>query len=340
MKSIYETEGELDSIYNNGVFIKMRVCLVLFFIFLLSGCNDKKYTINELIINESILHSIQKKCTSSISLRDSSNCINALTATETLQQAESGDAQKQRFLAELYISNNEYSKAIQWLSAAAGNGDEQAVDKLGQLAYVIGSRKPATPKDQKMLRSLEELIKKYQQPDSVLSYYLKNLSEGDASALISLGLMYRRGEGVDKNFDTAISYFNRYSQNIDVKSPGWGDYYLAYMHLNGEGFNKSEFDGIQLFDKSCLVGFTLSCLKLADLYFHGGTYFNPDYKKATKLLDVIYNGEKIDSRNIEHVDDLLTMYAKGGYGIERNPTRIKEINDFLCEKKYRYCAEK
>lgn len=101
----------------------MRVFLVLAIMFLLSACNDKKYTVNELIINEGILHSIQKKCTSSISHRDSSNCINALSATEKLQQAESGDAQKQRFLAELYISNNEYSKAIQWLSAAAGNGD-------------------------------------------------------------------------------------------------------------------------------------------------------------------------------------------------------------------------
>lgn len=304
----------------------MKVTLLTIVIVLLSACGEKNYTVDDFIKNENLRAEYQNTCQTS----HSSNCKNAASALNIIQQAKNGATAQQLLLGDTYLSDRNFKEAIYWLTKAADNDNDQAIDKLGEIGCLIGSQKDISKDDKAMLNRLEEQLNTYRKKNPVLRHYLHSLSEGDAEALISLGLMYRKGEGVEQNYDKAISYFKRYTETKNVKTPGWGEYYLGYMSLNGNGFKKSDVSAARLFDKSCGLGFKLSCYKLGDLYFHGGDGLEPDYKKATELLDVYSKEKRIDTRAIEYANNVFEMYTKGGYGIEQNPQRVQLVKEIVC----------
>lgn len=268
----------------------------------------------------------QRKCKDNHSL----NCNNVLSALDIIQKAKKGAAEEQLLLGDTYLSDRNFKDAIYWLTKAADKDNNLAVNKPGQINYLIGSKKNLTKEDEAMLNHLEDKLNAYRKTNSVLRYYLRHLSEGDTEALISLGIMYKKGEGAEKDYDTSIFYFKRYSETKDVKTPGWGEYYLAYMYLEGNGFKKSEVSAVGLFDRSCNLGFKESCYKLGGLYFHGGDEFKPDYKKATKLLDVYSKDKHVDTRAIVYANNLFEMYEKGGFGINKNTQRIQQLKKIVC----------
>ncbi|HAU9595875.1 TPA: sel1 repeat family protein [Escherichia coli] len=294
----------------------------------------KNYTVDDFIKNDNLRVEFQQKCKE----RDSLNCHNVLSALDIINQAKKGVIEKQLLLGEAYLSDRNFKEAIHWLTKAADKDNAQAINKLGQIYYLTGSKKNLTKDDEEMFSYLEKKLSEYKKKDSVLKYYLRKLSEGDTEALISLGIMYKSGRGVEKNHDTAISYFKRYTETKGVKNPGWGEYYLAYMYLEGNGFRKSEMNAMALFDSSCNMGFELSCYKLGDLYFYGGNEFNPNYKKATELLDVYSVGKHVDTRAIEYANNLFKMYGEGGFGINKNSQRIEQLKEILCSD-FRYLLD-
>lgn len=308
-------------------------------VFLLAACGDKNHTVEDFIKSNTLRAEFQKKCEKD----NSSNCNNLFSAQNIIEQAEKGSTKKQFLIGDLYFSDHNYKEAIHWFTKAADSDNSEAIDRLGQIMYLIGSKKPLTKEDEDTLTYLEKKLNDYKKPDSVARYYLRQLSNGDTEALISLGIIYRKGTGVEKDYDAAISYFKRYTETKDVTTPGWGEYYLAYMYLEGEGFEKSEKHAIRLLEKSCNLRFKESCYKLGELFFLGGNEFRPDYKKATELLDV-YSGEKdIDSRAISYANHLFEIYEKGGFGINKNTQRVQQLKEIVCPS-YGYllkaCTEK
>ena len=303
---------------------KMKIILLT--IVLLSACGEKSHTVDDFIKNDKLRIEFQKKCKS----RDSLNCNNVLSALDIIQKAKEGVTEEQLLLGDTYLSDRNFKDAIYWLTKAADKDNIQAINKLGQISYLIGSNKNLTKEDEAILNHLEGKLNTYKKINSVLSYYLHRLSKGDTEALISLGLMYNEGMGTEKDYDTAIFYFERYTETKDVKTPGWGEYYLAYMYLEGNGFKKSEINAVGLFDKSCKLGFKESCYKLGDLYFHGGDEFKPNYRKATELLDVYSMDKHVDTRAIVYANNLFEMYRKGGFGINKNTQRIQQLKEIVC----------
>lgn len=304
----------------------MKLILSITTLFLLSACGDKNHSVDDFIKNSDLRSKYQEKCKNN----DSFNCENVLSALDIMQQANDGVIEKQILLGDVFLSSSDFKEAIHWLTKAADKDSEQAISKLGLINYLIGSKVNLTKEDEETLNFLEGKLNTYKKNDSVLRYYLRHLSEGDTEALMSLGIMFKNGTGAEKNYDTAISYFKRYTETENVKTPGWGEYYLAHMYIEGNGFKKSEINAIDFFDKSCSLGFKSSCYKLGDLYFHGGDEFNPDYKKATILLDVYSKDKHIDSRAILYANNLLEMYSKGGFGINKNTQRVQQIKEVVC----------
>ncbi|WP_226570327.1 hypothetical protein [Mangrovibacter yixingensis] len=305
----------------------MKIFLLILGVFVISSCNDESYTLNDFLINENLRNNFKSKCVSN----ESKNCSYFLSSIDIIQKAEGGDIDKQMLLGEVYLAAGNFKDSIHWLTMAADNDDDIAFNKLGEIAYFFETKKDFTVNEMDAFHLLNKWDGfQRKRKGSVLRYYLNALSDGDFEALISLGIMYWRGEGVEQNYDIAISYFMRYTEAEAVKAPGWGEYYLAYMYIDGHGFNKSEISAISLFDKSCKLGFVLSCIKLGDLYFYGGNEFEPDYKRSTELLDVYFFGEYIDIRAITSADNLVEMYKNGGFGIHKNPNRVQQLHEIIC----------
>lgn len=318
----------------------MKIILLIAGILFISACGEKEHSVDEFLKNESIRTEFQKKCKNGMHQKTSSNCNNVASAINIITQAENGIVEKQLLLGEMYFAEKNFQEAARWLTMAAEKGSYQAINKIGMIIYLIGSRKNLTKVDENFLYELEKQLNKYKNPNPVLDYYLQKLSSGDNNALISLGIMYNLGQGVKKNHDTAFSYFKSYSELNNQPTPGWGEYYLGHMYLDGEGVGKDEEKAIDLFRRSCQAKFKLSCYKLGVLYFNGGSTFKPDYKKSIKFLDVYTESSAVDIRAEEYVDKLFVMYENGGYGINKNPKRIEKIKEILCEKQHRFCDEK
>lgn len=305
----------------------MKLPLLAASLLLLIGCGEKSYTENDFLLSDELRAEFEKKCQSD----NSSNCENALSAVDAVRQAKNGVIEKQVQLGDAYLSVRNFKQAVAWLTRAAENGSDEAIDKLGQIGYLIGSEKNPSQEDKAVLTALEATLDANKKNNPVLRNYLRHVAAGDNESLIPLGIMYRRGEGAEKDFGKAASYFNRYAEAQHVQTPGYGEYYLGYMHLNGEGFSKSTMAAVELFGKSCRMGFKLSCYQLGNLYFQGGDDLQPDYKKATELLDVYSPNKQIDERAVEYADDVLEMYSKGGFGIDKDPKRVHELKEILCQ---------
>lgn len=248
-----------------------------------------------------------------------------------LQQAELGSVESQMYLGDIYLSKGDIKNSVHWLTKAASDGNEVAINKLGMIAYSIGARKDLTDEDKDMISFIDQQVNKYKKPFSALPGYQKDLERGDTYALINIGLMYERGRGVEQNYETAISYFERYIKTKNTIAPGAGEYHLAWMYLEGKGVKKDINRVTNLLDSSCELGYEVSCFELGEMYFKGSNGVSKDYKKSTLLLDVFPANEYLTSQALRYAPMLLEMYQRGGHGIKKNPQRARVIKDIYCE---------
>ncbi|MEJ4044073.1 tetratricopeptide repeat protein [Erwinia sp. SLM-02] len=247
-----------------------------------------------------------------------------------LQQAESGMVKYQLALGERYFNDHDMPQSAYWLGKAAEQGSHEAVDRLGVMAYYLKSKSNPSAEDQQLFTEVEQTLNASRRPQTMLDIYQQRAAEGDMDAVLSLGIMYKRGEGAPQDYAQARNYFERYAASDKTSSPGSGEYYLASLYLAGNGVAVDGVKALALLQKSCDLKFKLSCYQIGDLYYQGGESWAKDYKKATALLDVYSEGKSADSRAVTHIQDLFTMYRDGGHGIQPNPQRIKAIKTQLC----------
>lgn len=246
------------------------------------------------------------------------------------QQAESGVLKYQLLLGKRYSDQGDMQQSAWWLSKAAEQGSHEAIDQLGVIAYYLKSKVNPSSEDKQLFTEVEQTINASRRPQTVLDVYQQRAEKGDMDAVLSLGLMYKRGEGAPVDYALARRYFERYAAADNTASPGNGEYYLSSMYLAGNGVAVDGKKALALLAKSCELKFRLSCYALGDLYYQGGESWAKDYKKATELLDSYSAGSRPDSRAVTHIQNLFTMYREGGYGIKPNPQRIRAIKIQLC----------
>lgn len=247
-----------------------------------------------------------------------------------LQQAESGVLKYQLALGERYLNDHDMLHSAYWLSKAAKQGSHEAIDQLGIIAYYLKSKTTPSTEDKQLFTEVEQMLNASRRPQTMLDVYQQRAEDGDMEAVLSLGLMYKRGNGAPEDYALARKYFERYAAADNTANPGNGEYYLASMYLAGSGVAVDGKKALALLQKSCDLKFKLSCYELGDLYYQGGESWAKDYKKGTELLDVYSEGNSPDSRAMTYIQSLLTMYREGGYGIKPNPQRIQAIKTQLC----------
>lgn len=177
-------------------------------------------------------------------------------------KAESGDAASQVLLGEYYASEGDYERSIVWFKSAADQGDDQAINRLGVLAYMLASNSSSEGK--RLYLELERSLELYRKYRPVIEIYKDDLKRGNLDRLHSIGEIYYFGDGAEKDRSLAREYFER-SVSENTIDAAQSEYRLGEIYLYGFGVPSDKSAAIRWFERSCKRPNVQACLKLKDL---------------------------------------------------------------------------
>ena len=182
-------------------------------------------------------------------------------------------------------------------------------------------------------------------PRKAVEYFLKGVEKDDPKSALYLAEMYLNGEGIERNVDQALHFFEMaanlglaeaqrilgimYVQGKEVpidyekaaklfqsaadQGDNYSRYYLGVMYENGEGVEKDELKAADLFQRGANEGHSFSQYSLALKYLSGRPGFD-DPAKGVFLLE--------QAANQGHLGAFLdlggTLFARQG-GSKRCP---------------------
>ena len=141
------------------------------------------------------------------------------------EAAANGNVEAQQYLKESANKTDwERVSKIQWVLAAAEQGDVEAQARLG----VLYSSSPQS---------------NYQE---ALAWYKKAASQGNARAMVDIGDMYKRGKGVLANLQEAFNWFSKAAELGDGDAMSR----IGWMYYKGEGFKTDRKEALFWFKKA------------------------------------------------------------------------------------------
>lgn len=164
--------------------------------------------------------------------------------------AEQGNLRAQKKLAEIFFKGDgvpkNYTEALKWYQKAAEQGDDEAQYETafmhlrgqgGRKNYGEAARWFAV-----IARQAEDgrLYSKYYGPDAFVTRDQIGAAESRVmSSEFILGLMYRNGEGVTKNYAEAMKWYRKAAEQGHADA----QLNLGLMYFDGEGVPKNNVEG-------------------------------------------------------------------------------------------------
>ena len=150
--------------------------------------------------------------------------------------------------------------------------------------------------------------------------YRKACDGGERKGCHDLGLMYFRGEGMEKDLKRAAGLFKR---ACDAGGMG-GCLDLGLMYLKGEGVPKDLKRAADLYTRACDGGAPPGCTDLGRMY-HDGEGVAKDLNRAADLFK-----RGCDAGGAVGCLDLGTMYRRGE-GVPKDRNRAADLFKKACE---------
>jgi TIR domain/Sel1 repeat len=150
--------------------------------------------------------------------------------------------------------------------------------------------------------------------------YRKACDGGERKGCHDLGLMYYRGEGMEKDLNQAAGLFKR---ACDAGGTG-GCLDLGLMYLRGEGVPKDLNRAADLYKRACDAGAPPGCTDLGRMY-HEGEGVVKDLNRAADLFK-----RACDAGGAIGCLDLGTMYRRGE-GVPKDRNRAADLFKKACE---------
>ena len=159
---------------------------------------------------------------------------------------------------------------------------------------------------------------------------LNNTNEVVSATKFKLGILYKNGYGVSKDYSLAYHFFREAAEYGNVKAM----FQLGQMYELGEGCTKNYVTALTYYKKSAQRGNTYALLKLAILYNEGKIVLQ-DKSKAYNFFFKAKNscGLKISDLNEKYLEiclsatqlgnvnamfDVAEFYTYGCKGVEKN----------------------
>lgn len=182
--------------------------------------------------------------------------------------ADAGYAKAMSHIGDMYLNGeygkkgdqNDYDMARQWYEKAAENGDFGAYAKIGDM-YVKG-------------RGVEKDV------DKGLAEYKKGIDLGDPGAMLKMGYYYNTILD-DPDYAEALKYYTKAMNAGNISAM----YNVGILYRNGSGVAKDYQEAARFFRMADEEGFTDAACRLGDMYIDGllsDDQKTPDYEKAFK----------------------------------------------------------
>ena len=136
--------------------------------------------------------------------------------------------------------------------------------------YYFGWNK--TPKDKK--KAFEIFHNCYQEDQQITS-------RQTVQVLFLLGRMYHHGQGIEKNIEKAIEFYeksNFHGNCVAINN-------LALIYHKGEQVEKNVPKAVELYEKAVGLGNSVSMYNLALIYRNGAEGVEKDSQKCVELLE-------------------------------------------------------
>ncbi|GAA9170833.1 hypothetical protein HpHA188_05640 [Helicobacter pylori] len=106
-------------------------------------------------------------------------------------------------------------------------------------------------------------IKSYEKQDfsQAKGYFEKACDLNIGDGCNGLGMLYKNGQGVEKNSKKAAYLYSRACELKD----GWGCSFLGVLYYNGDGVKQDSKKAAALFEKACKLGYKKACEMLKEL---------------------------------------------------------------------------
>lgn len=149
---------------------------------------------------------------------------------ELRAKADSGDAQSQFKLGQLYLKGQEgvskdYAKALYWYRLAAKQGNANAQNGLGSI-YSTLDYDALFPLEKRKIIWMPKL-----NYAKALHWYRLAAKQGNAEAQNNLGNLYDNGQGVPQDYTKAAHWYRLAANQGNV----WAQYNLGVLYYFGQG---------------------------------------------------------------------------------------------------------
>ena len=188
-------------------------------------------------------------------------------------------------------------RAIQMLKKSAGRGHAESQYNLG-LIY-------------EGMHNFNESIK----------YFSQAAEQNHLRALVKLGNIYYRGEGVPQDYSKAAEYYSRAALKGDADS----QYYLGFLYYSGDGVNQDKRRAVELWSKAALQGHAESQYIMGQLY-RTGKDLRQNYNEAIK-----YFSQAAGKNHPESLFALGQMY-ENGEGVRRDINQVVKFYKLAAEQ--------
>lgn len=165
---------------------------------------------------------------------------------------------------------------LEYLDLMSRKGELKATFSLGKMHYE-GAR--GMPRNfRKSLKYFKQVAKRYWNKDgSINPNHPMGIEKLAAKAAGHIGMMYLRGEGVEQNFSTALTWFKRGLANGDALC----QHQMGLAYLHGYGVPQDAFKASSFFKAASEQDFPASATRLGALFLDQG-----DIPTATRYFEL------------------------------------------------------
>ncbi|MFY9398624.1 MAG: tetratricopeptide repeat protein [Desulfomonilia bacterium] len=170
-----------------------------------------------------------------------------------LKAAQQGHVEAQFTLGIIYERGDgvdkDDDKAYQWISQAAQQGHPRARTLLESDKWLLYLDEKAHSEEERPSQDKHASTSSgvtRQQVDE----YIRKAQQGDVDAQYNLGVIYYHGEGVTRDFEEALSWFQKAAEQDDADA----QYNLGFMYGRGEGVKKDQTLSMQWFKRAADQG--------------------------------------------------------------------------------------
>ncbi len=159
-------------------------------------------------------------------------------------------------------------------------------------------------------------LKEYKDEKKAVDWFRKSANQSDMYGQYNLGLMYKQGKGVKRDYQQAFKWFSRAAEQGNEKAMTA----LGNMYDDGTGVEKDEFKAAEWYVKAAEKGDLIGQCNAAGIFTHPTT-IKKNYHNARVLLEYCLKGNPDDDCCLDRMADLYS----NGWGVEKDSKKAHEL---------------